>query len=161
MSLTLTKNKKRMKIIFLDFDGVLTTPQSNYQFNPSLFERLRVLLEKSGAYIVITSSWRGMTKEETIISITDRTNPSVGGNPFPFVDKIIGVTPRIGWTRGQQITGWFKRHEKLDEIQQADYVIIDDENDFSERQREHLVRTNENVGITDEDVKKALQILNC
>lgn len=150
-----------MNIVYLDFDGVLTTRRTDYAFDPELFEKLRRLLEKADAYIVITSSWRSNTKEDTIREITNPANPSVKDNPFPFTDRIIGVTPRTGaWLRGQEIAAWFKRHEKHPEIQKARYVILDDQKDFLESQKEHLIQTAASAGLSDEDVNKAIKILN-
>lgn len=45
-----------MKIIFLDFDGVITTPSSKYRLSPPHMDILGKILESTGACIVISSS---------------------------------------------------------------------------------------------------------
>lgn len=84
-----------MKIIFLDFDGVITTPSSKYCLSPPHMDILGKILESTGAYIVISSSWRRYNLEQTINFITSRSNPFVGKNPFPFVDRVIDITKRL------------------------------------------------------------------
>lgn len=54
------------KLIFLDIDGVLDTYASRYQLDPVLMARLGTLLERSGAKIVVSSSWRAMDVAGTI-----------------------------------------------------------------------------------------------
>lgn len=77
------------KLIFLDIDGVLDTYKSRYALDPVLMERLGVLLERTGAKIVI-SSWRSNDVASTVEFMTDPDNPSVNGHPFPYSDMIVG-----------------------------------------------------------------------
>src|SRR3954454_22452465 len=59
----LNKNAK-MKIVFLDIDGVLTCDQTPnprkfpYVVDRKLLARLKKLLERTGAKVVLTSTWR-------------------------------------------------------------------------------------------------------
>lgn len=153
-----------INIIFLDFDGVITSRKSDYKLSPELLERLRQLIESTDARLVISSSWRGLDKESTIKQITDSSNPAVGNVPFPFTDRILGVTPRCdAWMRGQEIEEWFRRHRRHLEnagIKEISYVILDDIDDFYVQQKEHLVKTLEVVGLQDDDIEKAKEILN-
>ena len=151
-------------IIFLDFDGVITSRESDYKLSPELLERLGQLIESTDACLVISSSWRGLDKESTIEQITDTANPAVDNVPFPFTDRILDVTPRCGaWMRGQEIEEWFRRHKCHLEntgIKEISYVILDDIDDFYVQQKEHLVKTFEVVGLQDDDIEKAKEILN-
>lgn len=52
-----------MKIIFLDIDGVLNVyPQGHDEygaiFHPHLVENLKLILDQTGAKIVVSSTWR-------------------------------------------------------------------------------------------------------
>ena len=150
-----------MKIIFLDFDGVITTPSSKYCLSPPHMDILGKILESTGAYIVISSSWRRYNLEQTINFITSRSNPFVGKNPFPFVDRVIDITKRLrpikmsGYIhRGDEIQEWLDRHKV------ESYVILDDINNMLESQQSHLVLTDEIDGLTEKDVEKAIEILN-
>lgn len=150
-----------MKICFLDLDGVITTPSSKYCLSPPHMDILGKILESTGAYIVISSSWRRYNLEQTINFITSRSNPFVGKNPFPFVDRVIDITKRLrpikmsGYIhRGDEIQEWLDRHEV------ESYVILDDINNMLESQQSHLVLTDEIDGLTEKDVEKAIRILN-
>lgn len=44
--------------------------------------------------------------------------------------------------------------------QNCPYVIIDDEEDILSEQRPHFLKTDPRHGITEEDVNKAIEILN-
>lgn len=149
------------KIIFLDLDGVITTPSSKYCLSPPHMELLGNIIEATDAYIVISSSWRRYNLEQTIDFITSESNPFVGKNPFPFIDRVIDITKRVrpikmsGYVhRGDEIQEWLDNHEV------ESYVILDDINNMLESQQSHLVLTDEIDGLTDKDVEKAIRILN-
>lgn len=151
---------KTANIIFLDFDGVITSSESGYKLSKTLIERLGRLLKETDAYIVISSSWRGNDIQSTIINIINKSNPIVGNTPFPFTDRIIGVTPRCNaWMRGQEIEEWFRTHAKTATFKEVGYVILDDEDSFFVHQKEHLVKTFESVGLQDADIEKAKEVL--
>lgn len=150
-----------MKIIFLDFDGVITTPSSKYCLSPPHMDILGKILESTGAYIVISSSWRRYNLEQTINFITSRSNPFVGENSFPFTDKVIDITKRLTPIkmseyiyRGDEIKEW------LDNNEVESYVILDDINNMLSCQQNNLVLTDEKKGLTDKDAQKAISILN-
>lgn len=152
------------KLIFLDIDGVLDTYASRYQLDPVLMARLGTLLERSGAKIVVSSSWRAMDVAGTIEFMIDPDNPSVGSHPFPYTDKIIGVTPILfsiidgdidrPATRGEEIAAYLKVHSC------DNYVILDDDRDMLPTQWSHFVPINDEYGLTEADVEKAVLILN-
>ena len=152
------------KLIFLDIDGVLDIYTSRYQLDPVLMARLGTLLERTSAKIVVSSSWRAMDVAETIEFMTDPDNPSVGPNPFPYTDKIIGITPILfsvaegdidrPATRGEEIAAYLKSHPC------DSYVILDDCDEVFRDQQPHLVLVNDEVGLSDADVEKAVGILN-
>ena len=152
------------KLIFLDIDGVLDTYKSRYMLDPTLMDRLGLILGKTGAWIVISSSWRCNNVPDTIDFMTDYDNPRVGSNPFPFTDRIVGVTPILysvvegdidrPATRGEEIAAYLKQHPC------DNYVILDDCDEIEYTQIPHLVLVNDDVGLTIEDVEKAVSILN-
>lgn len=125
---------------------------------------LGTLLEKTGASIVISSSWRAQDVPGTVEFMTDPDNPSVGGHPFLFTDKIVGVTPILfsvidgdidrPATRGEEIAAYLKVHSC------DNYVILDDDRDMLPTQWSHFVPINDEYGLTEADVEKAVLILN-
>ena len=152
------------KLVFLDIDGVLDTYKSHYMLDPVLMDRLGNILGRTGAWIVISSSWRCGNVPETIEFMTDYDNPRVGSNPFPFTDRIVGITPILysiidddidrPATRGEEIYAYLKAHPC------DNYVILDDCDEMQGDQRLHLVLVNDEIGLTDHDVEKAVSILN-
>lgn len=152
------------KLIFLDIDGVLDTYKSRYQLDPELMKRLGTLLERTGAKIVVSSSWRAMDVAGTVEFMTDPDNPSVGSHPFPYTDKIVGVTPILfsiidgdidrPATRGEEIAAFLKENPC------DNYVILDDDRDMLPDQWEHFVPVNDEVGISNSDIEKAIRILS-
>jgi hypothetical protein len=152
------------KLIFLDIDGVLDTYKSHYMLDPVLLDRLGNILGRTGAWIVVSSSWRSSSVPDTVDFMTDYDNPRVGPNPFPFTDKVVGVTPILfsvidddidrPATQGEEIAAYLKLHS-CDE-----YVILDDCDEMLRDQWPHLVFVNDEMGLTDADVEKAVSILN-
>lgn len=153
-----------IKLIFLDIDGVLDTYKSLYQLDPVLLERLGTLLAHTDAKIVVSSSWRSNDMASTVEFMIDPDNPSVGSHPFPFTDKVVGITPILysvidgdidrPATRGEEIAAYLKDHPC------DNYVILDDCDEMQRDQWPHLVLVNDEAGLTDEDVEKAVSILN-
>jgi HAD domain in Swiss Army Knife RNA repair proteins len=106
-----------MKVIFLDIDGVLncdTTPNARkfpYMVNRALLARFRGLLKSSGAFVVLSSTWRvdpvGLIAAKFF--------------EVPFHD----VCPDMpGAPRCEEIIVWLRNHPEV-----SRYVVLDDEND--------------------------------
>jgi hypothetical protein len=156
-----------MKVIFLDFDGVITTRQSKYKLDPEKMALVGRILDATDAKIVISSSWRGGSLEETIKHITDKEHFLIDGNPFPYPEAVIGVTERMcsfcypnsdrfyELPRGCEIEHYLHQHSEIDS-----YVIIDDDQDMLLCQADNFVPTAGWLGITEKDVEKAIKILN-
>lgn len=143
-------------IIFLDVDGVLnngTWAMEMYErgihvyrndilYEPAL-ERLKRLVETTGAKLVISSAWRQI--------------PVAYGHLKEWLAKysmaVYDKTPYVGGCRGDDITSWFYRNPG-----DYNYVILDDEDDMGIH-KGRLVRTDFDRGLTDEDVEKACRIL--
>lgn len=60
------------KVVFLDFDGVVTTLKSNWTIDNSKVDLVKQICDATGAKIVISSSWRRYTLEQTIEAITNQ-----------------------------------------------------------------------------------------
>jgi len=165
------------KIIFLDIDGVLATPQylkhGIWALNPEKQKMLGRILSETNADIVLSSSWRCNTLEET------KTHMEKEG--FLFTDKIVGITIRayqllqretgvhLSIPRGVEIKQWIdtnihsengKNWKRLTLDKDYTYLILDDEGDMLLEHKNNFVRTNSDIGLTDDDVLKAISILN-
>ena len=106
-----------MKVIFLDIDGVLnckTTPnprQFPYVVDKKLLARLMRLLDRTGAKVVLSSSWR--------IDPVGRFAAKHWGVPFIDVCPDKPKSPRRN-----EMLAWLSRHPKV-----TRYAVIDDEDD--------------------------------
>jgi hypothetical protein len=158
-----------MKVIFLDIDGVLNSGDNlcSYGFLNSklgrdlygdLFDErcvryLEAIIQKTGAYIVMSSSWRyaGFFKMQQmwearrlpgkLIDITPsgKYNPDIGYNEYTV--------------RGDEIQEWINANKP------ETYCIIDDDSDMLESQLPFFVKTDAEFGITLKDAKLAIKTL--
>lgn len=146
-----------MKVIFLDFDGVICVDwntegdEHGQAFRREYVGNLRAIIEATGANIVVSSSWRtmGINRLKTMWELRDMPG------------KIIGLTPSMWTQRGGEIAEYL-RENPCDK-----YVIIDDDSDFLPEQKPFFVKTSGNdhedafkgMGLTKECAKKAIEIL--
>ena len=167
-----------MKIVFLDIDGVLNSELTKGKLDKKYYELLKKLVEVTDCYFVVSSSWRCMNLDDTKwelsghIAETNKKNKNRASklqDPFPqwLIDRIVGITPRmyafVGSTagfhfmvpRGVEVEHYIIMNEIRDQ-----YAIIDDDNDFLIYQQEHLIVTDNSVGLTEDDINRCIDILN-
>lgn len=145
-----------MKVIFLDIDGVLNKngrkmPEGTDALDDDLVKLLRGLVKSSGAYWVLSSTWR-------LIFGASRTIAALQRHGWPEAkETFLGETPHLRpETRGAEITAWLSRHPDVEE-----YVILDDMPEVIEGHsyERHVVRTIGTVGLTIRQCQKAYQLL--
>ena len=141
-----------MKLIFLDIDGVIATPRTGNRIDRTLMERAIEIATRTGASIVISSSWKEETLEKTLRKL-----------PTALREHIVGQTPNLNnveTLKSREIDSflnWFERQHELIE----NYIIIDDVYEgFSFQKIVHLVKTDTYEGLTEEDVKLAIRKLS-
>lgn len=157
-----------MRYIFIDFDGVLNTEMyqdflrssgkntSDYYgplFDPSAVECLRKLVsEVSEVRIVIISSWKFEGLDRMLNLWKDRQLPGVvaGISPNLIPESLDDLLAG----KGREIRSWLTRNPS------SGYVILDDVPDFLPEQQSHYIEINPHVGLTPDDVQKAIEILN-
>jgi hypothetical protein len=124
------------------YDKGIRTYRDDILYEPAL-ERLKRIVDATGARIVISSSWRQI--------------PTAYGHLKDWLEKfgmtIWDKTPYIGTCRGDDITAWFNINPG-----EWSYVILDDDDDMGEHMG-HLVQTDFDVGLIDTDVERAMIIL--
>jgi hypothetical protein len=165
-----------MKIIFLDFDGVVTaknqTPGSyithsniNYGPTPICVECLLNLVKKTDAKIVISSNWR---KFDESGNNSIWKNPLYGDicNPLPkFIpmlkDGYLETLPPIRHKNKAIIAEqWLLQHNNIES-----FIAFDDMCEYEgycslEIFKNKYINTDPETGITDKDCEKAFLILN-
>lgn len=149
----------------MDFDGVITTYRTLYEMDSEKCEMVKRICDETGARIVITSSWRYRTLQDTIErnSLED----------WKLKDYCIGVTERFfepdslkdKWffpKRGMEIERFINDYVDKNEIKDdIKYVILDDDvYDLLYNQRENIIKTHWRNGINESNVRKAIKILN-
>jgi len=178
------------KIIFLDIDGVVNIPPYN-MFDVLCMERLKYIIQQTGAKIVVSSSWR--CSDSTLM----KEQFDKHGFPQDLWDEIIGITVH-GYTetkkgsslpipRGVEIKHWIDRHlvypwhanPELDHLYKEFkedqsfkkmfsnklgkdfvYIILDDDADMLLEQAPWFIKTSSETGLTDNDMKSAIDKLN-
>lgn len=161
-----------MRAVLLDFDGVLNSADwtarrgesptdwldRSHDLDPAAVARLNTIVERTGAGVVISSSWRIMYPLDEIEKLLSDAG---------FAGEIIGVTPfyRGGsWvggryrTRADEIQAWLDEHSDVES-----FVVLDDDG-LGEKcgpspLDSHLVRTNALSGLQLEHVERAVEIL--
>lgn len=153
-----------MKILFLDFDGVLcnresisagykartASEQDPYGAHPDCVAALNRILNTTGAYIVISSVWRhgGLSRMRDTL------------DAWGVVPKrVLSVTPSMrgedSKERGDEIQAWldsYTRHEI------EAFVILDDDSDMKHLLPK-LVQTDFVIGLTEYDATRAISFL--
>ncbi|MFA5024197.1 MAG: HAD domain-containing protein [Patescibacteria group bacterium] len=146
-----------MKVVFLDIDGVLVSFASMHlpneilplsmqpvdAFDEKCVGRLKNILDKTGAKIVLTSSWRKLFDIAEMIE--HFKNHGIVG--------IIDCTASLNDHRGKEIQLW------LDENKVDKFVILDDDDDMLHLSSD-LVKTNWKLGLEDNDMELAIEMLN-
>ena len=153
-------------ILFLDFDGVITTAESGYRIDTDKCNMIKEICDATDARIVISSSWRRGNLEKTIEEITNE-EIVYGNQPFTIPERVVGVTNRMysckyghederyGVYRGVEIDRYIVEHPDI-----TNYVILDDDRDMLLTQKDNFIQTDGHYGISDKDVIKAIKILN-
>lgn len=154
-------------VIFLDIDGVICTALSTHLstllrlplerqiFDPLALFWLRWLVRKSGAEIILCSSWRdALTVDDPLCqAFIKNLYDRLAQNGTPIAD----AAPQLpSGNKGEEILAWLAEHPG------EDYVILDDHDCFilGPQVREHWVPIPENRGLRRREAKAALRLLN-
>ena len=144
-----------MRVVFLDFDGVLNTPADTEVYfrrygtslHPSLLKSdlvslLNRLTRETGAVIVVSSSWRLPHPFRRVMHAMRRAGVSA-----PVIDR----TPELS-ERGREVMAWVASQRVP-----VSYVILDDNPVRGHGRR--FVQTDADRGLTAEDVARATALL--
>lgn len=150
-----------MKVIFLDFDGVLNSADfresvADYYsefIDESRMPLLRKLVELTGAEIVLTTTWRHhWFKDNTDCNNdTEKINKIFGKYGLQIYNK----TGSYNENRNFEISMFLCCNNV------ENYVIIDDVDfNWSEENRRHFVKTDDSgQGLDEKSVRQAVEIL--
>jgi hypothetical protein len=150
-----------MRVIFLDFDGVLNTTADEPDvsgelwteawLDEALVARLARLVEATEATVVLSTSWRQRRSREELAAMLGLRG---------YAGGVHDVTPRLPrpaegerLVRASEITAWLATHPDV-----RSFVILDDHTEFGDLSAQH-VAIDPAVGLTDADVRRALTLL--
>lgn len=162
-----------MKIIFLDFDGVLNN-EAYYvkrhsadfkgygeypicEFDFKCVQVLNHIIEKTGAKVVVSSSWRLGKSVDVLQKLL---------NDVGFKGEVIDKTSSFRSEeilRGNEILSWIKNNKEIigqDYHEYENYVILDDDSDMLYWQKDNFLQVDRFVGLTMHVAFKAIRILN-
>lgn len=170
-----------MKVLFLDFDGVLNT--DSYQvtlhelgkpgwdeygqlFDPEAVANLKRILDTvPEVRIVVESSWKANGIDELRLMWKERKLPGelYDATPIIFNEDLLtidlsdqdNIWKVEGFGKSQEVSAWLKTNNS----RECQYVILDDVPEFQSEHESHLVITDPRVGITLEDAERAISIL--
>jgi len=158
-----------MKVIFLDIDGVLNSQRlveknENEKIDINAVKLLKNLIDKSGAFVVMSSGRRlwfddNMVTDDAeakyLYDILYQYGIDIYGKTPDFSTDEIRTKRTFAEVKAKEIIAWLENHCDVDK-----YVILDDLDLKNDQINANLVQTDGEIGITEEDVKHAMDILN-
>ena len=140
---------RNLKIIFLDVDGVINridpprylTPARTIdgiftQAEPELVYWLNLIVDRTGAEIVLSSSWRYQPDWREALKVSGVVKPLLDRTPTEHIET---------GERGHQIQEWLDHHPQVER-----YAIIDDSADMLPSQLPNFFQTSTAEGLTQE-----------
>ena len=109
------KNVMYMKVIFLDFNGIVDTYEDMDEINLGNLDRLKKLCELCNASVVYSSSNRYSRFGKELVS-----------KMMELGLDIVGVTPKLG-SREEEIRAYLEEHPEID-----NYCVLDDDYDMDD-----------------------------
>lgn len=136
-----------MKLLFLDFDGVMVKPGTGY-FDPVAVANLNSITDATGAFIVVSSDWR-RTYQHAIADL--RAMMKSNG----ITGLVRGITACDDQSRIEQIERYESNRWPQDE--DDDYLVLDDlDLDYGMFQ----IIIDGSKLLTSDDAAKAISIFN-
>ncbi len=148
-----------MKIVFLDFDGVLNTidwvemckkkDRAPHEYILAvMLDRVNNLVDETGSKVVATTNWRMEYSHQEL----DRVLTAAGAS-----FSLYSTTPVLHKPRGLEVLAWLDGcGEEVDA-----FVILDDlpREDFDEFGRTNLITTDSRIGLTNVGAARASRLL--
>lgn len=155
-----------MKVVFLDIDGVLNTPSSKSRcgvyigIDNDKVERLKQIVDKTKAEIVLISTWKMYWhKEENLKPFQDNIANYLDAKLSKFnlktMDKTKDKYEGQYLSRGEGILEYIYRNKV------KNFIILDDcQFDYDScNLTDNFIKTNQNEGLTEQQVKTACGLL--
>ena len=144
-----------MRIVFLDFDGVVNIcrREGSSMFDEQAMHRLHTLCNQTAAKIVVSSSWRETFSLEKLHDFFE---------PDELRDLVIGVTPVVAQPkfppyikgiRQREVEAWLSSFGG-----EVEWIALDDAADLFDKGCPWLVECDARQGFDDKALAKALEL---
>lgn len=151
-----------MKVIFLDFDGVLNSAKyllghgdCGVAIDPARMALLKQIVDATDAKIVLSTSWREHWSKDLIHC--DSTGMLINRIFSKYGLHIFDKTPELHERRETEIKSWLDTHPEVE-----NFVVLDDSLLSAGYLNGHFIKTSNYFdGLDETDVQKAIDILNC
>ncbi len=156
-----------MKVVFLDIDGVLNTPSSKSRcagyvgIDDDKLNRLKNLISQTDAEVVLISTWKKHWYKENELKLSqdcfaDYLDKKFAKFELKVFDKTKDCVEKQYLSRGEGILEYIYRKNV------KSYIILDDfQFDYDGcGLTDILIKTNQSVGLTDEQVSMATALLS-
>ncbi len=149
-----------MKVLFLDFDGVLNSERYVRSCNhygviidPSRMALLKRIIDETDAKIVLSTSWREHWNKNG--ALCDECGKQINEIFCSFGLEIFDKTPALNTEREEEIEAWLCENPQIDR-----FAVLDDAFLCADFLNDNFVRTsNYKNGLDEESVKKVIGIL--
>ncbi len=164
---------EKVKIIFLDIDGVLNSNFRNDTHqrelsNGALIDMDRVallgkLVKKTNAKIVLHSGWRFWfnnnlkplrIESEKLLDMFQTEDIEIYDLTPDYTTEEIRRTKKFSLVKAKEILGWLDMHKEIDS-----WIVIDDLDLHNEHILQHQIKTDQTIGLTQQDIEKAEAML--
>lgn len=161
------------KVVFLDIDGVLN---SNFQSESHQreisdgtlidMEKIRLLsklIQSTNAKIILHSGWKywfdsdlkPLCREaENLKSMLEEEGLTIADITPDHATEEIKKSRKFSLIKADEILAWLAEHKDVDK-----WIVIDDLDLYNTEMELHQIKTDQNIGLTMEDVQKAKKML--
>ena len=159
-------------VIFLDVDGVLNSKFWDDEHQREIREGKNVdiyavklfskLVKKTDAKVILHSGWRFWFDDELkpkrpeaefLANVMAKENVVISGVTPDLTTEEIRKTKKLSLVKADEILLWLKENPF------DNWLVIDDLDLHNSVVEKHQIKTNAEIGLTEEDVKKAYEIL--
>ena len=162
-----------MNVLFLDIDGVLNSKywDESHQMEISdgkyidteKVQLLSKVVKRTKAIIVLHSGWRFWFDEdlkptrkeaEHLSYLLEKEGMTIAGLTPDLTTEEIRRTKKFSKVKAKEILAWLKDHPDTEK-----WLVLDDLDLHNDEIAGHQVMTDSELGLTDEDVEKAIMML--
>jgi len=143
-----------MKIIFLDFDGVINNWHSFDEIDPENIKYLLTIINSTNAKVVVTSSRKYIFQLDKKVKFKETSCYKYIQTLLSYGIEIYGITPYVNGKRELEINEYLKEHPEIEQ-----FLILDDDS-VIESLKDHQVFLDLYKGICEEHIEPSINILN-